>query len=61
MARLLAHWNEMEPADKEHAVGIAIATVTTAVTAIVAMRSKAKSPVKTAGKKFAKAIAKKVR
>lgn len=59
VARLLAYWNEMEPAEKEHAVGIAIATVTTAVAAIIAMRRK-KSPLKKAGKKVAKAVAKKV-
>lgn len=58
VARLLAYWNEMEPAEKEHAVGIAIATVTTAVAAIIAMRRK-KSPLKKA-KKVAKAVAKKV-
>jgi len=61
IARLLAHWNEMEPDEKEHAVGIAIATVTTAVTAIVALRRKTKSPVKSAGKKMARSIAKKIR
>ena len=61
VARLLTHWNEMEPADKEHAVGIAIATVTTAVTAIIALRGKSKkSPLKKAGKKLARAVAKKV-
>ena len=59
IARLLAYWNDMKPAEKEQAVGIAIATVTTAVTAIVAMRRK-KSPLKKAGKKMAKAVAKKV-
>ena len=50
--RLLKYWNQMEPADKEHAVGIAIASVTTVVTAIIALRSKAKakSPAKKAGK-----------
>ena len=37
--RLLRYWNQMEPAEKEHAVGIAIATVTTVVTAIIAMRT----------------------
>jgi hypothetical protein len=57
VGRMLAYWNEMEADDKEHAVGIAIATVTTAVTAIVAMRRKAKSPVKTA----ARALVKKTR
>lgn len=45
VARLLAYWNEMEKEDKEHAVGIAIATITTAVTAIVALKRK-RSPVK---------------
>lgn len=60
VARLLAHWNEMEPADKEQAVGIAIATVTTAVTAIIALRGKSKKPVKSAAKKLVRAVAKKV-
>lgn len=57
--RLLAYWNEMEPAEKEHAVGIAIATVMTAVTAIIALRRK-KSPLKKVGKKVAKTVAKRV-
>jgi hypothetical protein len=48
--RLLKYWNQMEPAEKEHAVGIAIASVTTVVTAIIALRSKSKSPAKKAGK-----------
>lgn len=56
VARLLKHWNEMEPDDKEQAVGIAIATVATAVTAIIALRRKAKSPVKYAGKKLVKKL-----
>ena len=43
VTRLLKYWNEMEPAEKEHAVSIAIATVTTVVTAIIAMRRKSKS------------------
>lgn len=62
IARLLNYWNDMEAADKEQAVGIAIATVTTAVTAIVALRSKGKSktPLKKAGKKLVRAVAKKV-
>ena len=60
VAKLLNYWNDMEPADKEQAVGIAIATVTTAVTAIIALRGKSKSPLKKAGKKLVKAVAKKV-
>jgi hypothetical protein len=53
VGKLLDHWNELEPAEKEQAVGIAIATVTTVVTAIVALRRK-KSPVKSVVKKIAK-------
>ncbi|HET7436306.1 MAG TPA: hypothetical protein VFN10_16470 [Thermoanaerobaculia bacterium] len=58
-ARLLSHWNDMDEAQKEQAAGIAIATITTAVTAIVAMRRAAKSPLKTAAKKVAKKVMKK--
>jgi hypothetical protein len=50
VTRLLKYWNQMETSDKEHAVGIAIATVTTVVTAIIALRSKAKSPAQKAAK-----------
>jgi hypothetical protein len=60
VARLLTHWNEMEPEDKEHAVGIAIATVSTAVMAIAAFRGKSKKPLKSAGKRLVRAVAKKV-
>ncbi len=60
VARLLNYWNEMDEADKEQAIGIAIATVTTAVGAIMAIRGKSKKPVKSAGKKLVRAIAKKV-
>ena len=60
VTRLLAYWNDMEPADKEQAVGIAIATVSTAVAAIMAMRGKSKKPMKSAGKKLVRAVAKKV-
>lgn len=57
--RLLAHWEGMEKAEKEHVVGIAIATITTAVTAIVALRARSKSPLKQ-GKKIVKKVARKV-
>ena len=60
VAQLLTYWNEMEPDDKEQAVGIAIATVTTAVMAIVALRGKSKKPLKKAAKKMVRAVAKKV-
>ncbi len=58
VTRLLKYWNQMETADKEHAVGIAIATVTTVVTALIAMRSKSKSTAQKAGK-TAKSLLKK--
>ncbi len=51
VTRLLKHWNQMEPVEKEHAVGIAIATVTTVVTAIIALRSRSQSPLQKAVKK----------
>ena len=62
VARLLKYWNDMETGDKEQAVGIAIATVSTAVTAIIALRSKGKSktPLKKASKKLVRAVAKKI-
>jgi hypothetical protein len=60
VSKLLAYWNEMETADKEQAVGIAIATVTTAVTAIMAIRGKSKKPLRSAGKKLVRAVAKRV-
>lgn len=41
-------------------MGIAIATVTNAVTAIIALRGKSKKPRKSVGKKLARAVAKKV-
>lgn len=60
VAQLLTYWNKMEQEDKEQAVGIAIATVTTAVMAIAAFRGKSKKPLKTAGKKLVRAVAKKI-
>ena len=59
VARLLTYWNEMKPDDKEQAVGIAIATVSTAVTAIIALRGRSKKPLKKAGKQLVRAAAKK--
>ena len=60
-ARLLAHWNEMDADQKEQAAAIAIATITTAVTAIIAMRRAAKSPLKAAAKSVAKRVVKKTK
>ena len=60
VAKLLKYWNTMEPEDKEQAVGIAIATVTTAVMAIAAFRRRSKKPPKSAARKLMRAVAKKV-
>lgn len=60
VARMLEYWNNLEAAEKEQAVAIAIATVSTAVSAIVALRGKSKRPVKKAAKKLVRAVAKKV-
>lgn len=60
VAQLLTYWNDMKPEDKEQAVGIAIATVTTAVMAIAAFRGKSKKPLKSASKKLVRAVAKKI-
>jgi hypothetical protein len=60
VTKLLGHWNGMDRTEKEHAAGIAVAAVTTAVTAIVALRRAAKAPVKTAAKNLVKSAAKKV-
>lgn len=61
VGRLLDKWNDMEPAEKEQAIGIVIATVTTAVAAITALRGKKKAPKKTAPiKKLVRAVTKRV-
>jgi len=41
-AKLLKRWNGMKPEEKEHVVGIVIATAGTAVAAIAALRAKSK-------------------
>jgi hypothetical protein len=60
IARMLAYWNDMDDAGKEQAAAIAIATISTAVTAIMALRGKGKKPLKKAGKKLVRAVAKKI-
>lgn len=60
VARLLDYWNDMTPEDKEQAAGIAVATITTAVTSIIALRGKSKKPLKKRGKNLLRAVAKKV-
>lgn len=61
IARLLDRWNEMEPAEKEHVAGIVVATATTAIGAIAAMKSRAKKVKKEAKKSARKAAVKAVR
>lgn len=56
--KVLAHWDKMNTAEKEQVIGIAVATLTTAVTAIVALRRRRKSPLAKA-EKLVKAVAKK--
>ena len=60
--KLLARWNEMERPEKEHVVGIVIATATTAVMALAAMKSKRSLARKAgkAGKKIVKTVVRKV-
>ncbi|HET8775900.1 MAG TPA: hypothetical protein VFP80_19030 [Thermoanaerobaculia bacterium] len=61
VTRLLTHWNEMDTAAKEQAVAIAITTVSTAVTAIMALRARSKSKrPKSVAKKLVGAVAKKI-
>lgn len=59
--RLLHRWNEMETAEKEHVAGIVVATATTAIGAIAAMRSRMKAAKKTAKKTARKAAVKAVK
>lgn len=57
VTRLLTKWKEMEPEQKEHVAGIAIATITTAVTAIIALSNRnKKSPLKTAARNLARSV-----
>ena len=60
IAKMLAYWNDMSDTDKEQAAAIAIATISTAVSALVALRGKSKKPVKKAAKKLVREVAKKV-
>ncbi|MGZ5477146.1 MAG: hypothetical protein ACXWH1_11690 [Thermoanaerobaculia bacterium] len=59
IARLLKRWNEMSTLEKENVAGIVIATATTAVGAIAAIRGGMKRKAKkTARKKVKKAVKK---
>jgi hypothetical protein len=62
IARLLKRWNEMSTLEKENVAGIVIATATTAVGAIAAIRGgmkkrRAKKSVRKVVKKVAKKLA----
>lgn len=52
--KLLKRWNGMKPEEKEHVVGIVIATAGTAVAAITALRARSKP--KRDAKKKAKSL-----
>ena len=61
ITKLLDRWNGMEPAEKEHIAGIVVATATTAIGAIAAMKSRAKKAKKVAKKTARKAAVKAVK
>lgn len=61
VGRLLQRWNDMEVAEKEQVAGIVVATATTAIGAIAALRSRAKSVKKQAKKTARKAAVKAVK
>ena len=52
ITRLLKRWNGMSRQEKENVAGIVIATVTTAVTAIAAMKGKRKTGIAKLAKKI---------
>ena len=60
VSKLLSRWNKLSTGEKENVVGIVIAAATTAVTALVAMKS-AKPGMKKAGKAVVKKVAKKMK
>jgi hypothetical protein len=61
IGKLLQRWNDMDVAEKEHIAGIVVATATTAIGAIAAMKSRAKSVKKQATKTARKAAVKAVK
>lgn len=52
--KLLARWNEMDQPEKEHVVGIVIATAATAVTALAAWKARRGTVMAKAGRKIRK-------
>ena len=61
LGKLLQRWNDMDTAEKEHVAGIVVATATTAIGAIAAIRSRAKAVKKQAKKSARKAAVKAVK
>jgi len=61
LGRLLHRWNEMDTTEKEHVAGIVVATATTAIGALAALKSRAKNVKKQARKTARKAAAKAVK
>lgn len=61
LGKLLQRWNEMDTAEKEQLAGIVVATATTAIGALAALKSRAKTVKKEAKKTARKAAAKAVR
>ena len=58
LGKLLQRWNGMEVAEKEYIAGIVVATATTAIGAIAALKSRSRSVKKQARKVARKAAAK---
>lgn len=59
IGRLLQTWSDLDPEQKEQIAGIAVATITTAVAAILAARRATKSPLKTAARSIVKRVTQK--
>jgi hypothetical protein len=55
LGKLLKRWNEMDTAEKEQLAGIVVATATTAIGALAALKSRSKSVKKKARKTARKA------
>ena len=58
VGRLLQRWDDLDASEKENVAAIVIATATTAVTAIAAMKSRKKSVAKSAADATKKAVKK---
>ena len=58
VGRLLHRWNDLDAAEKENVAAMVIATATTAVTAIVALKSKRKTVARSASDAAKKAVKK---